>query len=349
MQHKLHKILPLLAALLIVTADTASAAKPQSFDADVEKFVSEMNLKYGLGLNRLRELMGKVTYQQSIIDAITRPAEAKPWAKYRPIFITPSRIAQGVEFWNENTALLERAEQVYGVPAQLIVAIIGVETRYGRNIGKYPVVDALSTLAFGYPKRAEFFRRELAQFLLLIQEERIEPDEALGSYAGAMGLPQFIPSSYRAYAVDFDGDGQRDLWHSKADVIGSVAAYFKQHGWKRGGDITTRVSGVESRHDPFVEAGMKPSFTFGKLRKTGVRSEQPVADDALASLIRLDGETEYEHWLGLHNFYVITRYNHSNLYAMAVYQLSREILSERGRQAQAENRAETDSDRLENK
>lgn len=349
MQHKIRTTLLLLAALLLVTAETVSAAKPGNFDADIEKFVLEMNLKHGLELNKLRELMGKVTYHQSIIDAITRPAEAKPWSKYRPIFVTPSRIAQGVEFWNENNGLLEKAEQVFGVPPELIVAIIGVETRYGRHIGKYPVVDALSTLAFGYPKRAEFFRRELAQFLLLIRDEQIDPDAAVGSYAGAMGLPQFIPSSYRAYAVDFDGDGQRDLWHSRADVIGSVAAYFKQHGWKRGGDITTRVSGVESRHEPFVEAGMKPSITFGKLRNTGVRSEQPVADDALTSLIRLDGETENEHWLGLHNFYVITRYNHSNLYAMAVYQLSREILSEHSRQTTPEKRAETDSDRLENK
>jgi len=323
----------LLAALLGITTAAAAAGKPASFDADMDQFIKEMNREHGLDLAELQALMDKAKYRQSIIDAITRPAEAKPWAKYRPIFVTPSRITQGVAFWEENAALLKRAEEDYGVPPQLIVAIIGVETRYGRYIGKYPVLDALSTLAFGYPKRGKFFRRELAQFLLLVREELIEPQKALGSYAGAMGLPQFIPSSYRAYAVDFDGDGQRDLWKSRADVIGSVAAYFKQHGWKKGGQITMRASGVDKRHDTFVEAGMKPSVPFKKLRQAGIRSAQPVADNTLTSLIRLEGEKAIEYWLGLHNFYVITRYNHSNLYAMAVYQLSREILAERNKRS----------------
>ena len=333
MQHKLRTTWLLLAALLCVTAATSvSAGKPSGFDRDIEKFVNEMNLKHGFELDKLQRVMDKAVYRQSIIDAITRPAEAKPWAKYRPIFVTPSRITQGVAFWNENAALLKKAEEDYGVPPEIIVAIIGVETRYGRHIGKYPVVGALSTLAFGYPKRADFFRRELVQFLLLTREEQIEPETALGSYAGAMGLPQFISSSYRAYAVDFDGDGQRDLWHSKADVIGSVAAYFKKHGWRAGGDVTTRVNGVDNRHETFVAAGMKPSISFGKLRQSGIKSEKPIADNALTSLIRLEGENGLEYWLGLHNFYVITRYNHSNLYAMAVYQLSQEILAEHNRE-----------------
>jgi len=333
MKHKQRVIPFILTVLLCISATIASAGKPDNFDADMERFVQEMSRKHGFKLKYLRQLMARAHYRQSIINAITRPAEAKPWAAYRPIFVTPSRTKQGVAFWDENEALLEKAEKKYGVPPELIVAIIGVETRYGRHIGKYPVVDALSTLGFGYPKRAKFFKRELAEFLLLIREEQIAPESALGSYAGAMGLPQFIPSSYRAYAVDFDGDNQRDLWNSKADVIGSVAAYFKQHGWKRGGPVTTRASGVNNRHKAFVEAGMKPSLTVSKMRRSGITSEQPVAGNAIASLIRLEGKNGHEHWLGLHNFYVITRYNHSNLYAMAVYQLSREILAERNRKA----------------
>lgn len=333
MQHKRCAFLLLLVTLLCTIALPVQATKPSGFDTDIQQFIAQMSKKHGLAQNELQQLMEKVVYRQSIIDAITRPAEAKPWSAYRLIFVTPSRIAQGVEFWNENAALLEKAEHDYGVPPQLIVAIVGVETRYGRHIGTYPVIDALSTLAFGYPKRGEFFRRELEEFLLLVREEHIEADMALGSYAGAMGLPQFIPSSYRAYAVDFDQNGQRDLWNSKSDVIGSVAAYFKRHGWSRGGQITTRASGADSRHDDFVAAGMKPSIAFAALRKAGIDSEQPVADDTLASLIRLDGDAGAEYWLGLHNFYVITRYNHSNLYAMAVYQLSQEILSEYTRQS----------------
>jgi len=289
--------------------------------------------------------MGKVNYRQSIIDAITRPAEAKPWADYRAIVVTPRRIEQGVEFWNENVELLQQAEREYGVPPEMIVAIIGVETRYGRNIGKYPVLDALSTLAFGYPKRAKFFKRELSEFLLLTRDEQVDPESAVGSYAGAMGMPQFIPSSYRAYAVDFDKDGQRNLWNSRADIIGSVAAYFKQHGWTRGAPITSRASGVNNKHEAFINAGMKPSFTVSKLRRAGIKSEQPIAGDALTSLIRLDGEKGLEHWLGLHNFYVITRYNHSNLYATAVYQLSREILAERNMKMQHDNKQEVDANK----
>lgn len=349
MQHKLRTTRFLLAALLGVTAGVLSAEKPSGFDRDMAQFVNEMSIQHGFESAGLRQLMEKVVFRQSIIDAITRPAESKPWWKYRPIFLTSSRISQGVTFWNENAVLLQKAEEDYGVPPELIVAIIGVETRYGQHIGSYPVVDALSTLAFGYPKRSDFFRRELVQFLLLTREERIAPETALGSYAGAMGLPQFIPSSYRAYAVDFDGDGQRDLWHSRADVIGSVAAYFQKHGWKAGGAVTTRVSGVESRHEAFVTEDLKPSISFGELRRSGIRSEEPVADSTLASLIRLEGDNELEFWLGLHNFYVITRYNHSNLYAMAVYQLSREILAQHNKLTNPEGLLVTDSGRPESK
>ena len=321
-------ILAWLAAGLFYTG-TATATKPAGFDAEIETFVLEMSTKHGFDRSWLRQLMRGVEYRQNIIDAISRPAEAKPWSQYRPIFVTPDRAGEGVVFWNNNKALLEQAEKEYGVPPEIIVAIIGVETRYGTHSGKYPVLDSLSTLAFGYPKRAAFFRRQLEEFLLLSREEEIDLQAATGSYAGAMGKPQFIPSSYRSYAVDFDGDGRRDLLQNDADVIGSVAAYFKQHRWRPGDPITSRADVTGDGHQRYLEAGMKPSIAIAELQRAGVQPAQRLPGDALSSLILLEGKGGPEYWLGLHNFYVITRYNHSNLYAMAVYQLSQKISQQR--------------------
>jgi membrane-bound lytic murein transglycosylase B len=312
---------------LLLAAPGAQAGKPETFDRDISLFVSEMAEQHGFDKAELAKLLAGARYRQKIIDAITRPAEGMSWERYRPIFVTDSRASEGVEFWNRHQRLLEQAQQKYGVPPEIIVAIIGVETRYGRHAGSYPVIDALATLAFGYPRRADFFRRQLEEFLLLSREEKVNPASATGSYAGAMGQPQFIPSSYRSYAVDFDGNGQRDLWNSTADVIGSVAAYFKRHGWRPGERITLRVEGAGRQHDRFVEAGMKPSIKLGELKTAGIGGDTGLGPERLASLIRLEGREGDEYWLGLDNFYVITRYNHSNLYAMAVYQLSREILS----------------------
>jgi membrane-bound lytic murein transglycosylase B len=291
----------------------------------VDEFVEEMVREHGFDRAGLAELMSRAQFQQSIIDAMTRPAEAKPWYQYRPIFVTESRIRDGVAFWEEHEALLERVSDDYGVPPEILVAIIGVETRYGGYTGRHRVLDSLHTLAFGYPRRADFFRGELEDFLLLAREEGIDAEGAKGSYAGAMGKPQFISSSYRAYAVDYDGDGRRDLWDSDADVIASVANYFKRHGWRPGEPITVRAHGVGDGHQAFVEAGMKPSLRVEELRRAGLEIDPAIDGDALASLIELDTGPGNEHWLGLHNFYVITRYNHSNLYSMAVYQLSQEI------------------------
>jgi len=321
----------LLSLLLSLPTASVLAARPASFDQGIDDFIQEMTAKHGFNQQQLRQLMSQANYRQSIIDAITRPAEAKPWREYRPIFVTPERAAEGVTYWQANQGLLERAEQDYGVPPEIVTAIIGVETRYGRHAGTYPVIDALSTLAFAYPKRAKFFRRELEEFLLLSREEQVSSDKALGSYAGALGKPQFIPSSYRQYAVDFDNDGRRNLWDSDADVIGSVAAYFKRHGWQRGRPVTSRALGVTESHRKLADRGMKPSIRLDHLQATGIRPEQPLSlpDDTLSSLIRLEGDNGTEYWLGLPNFYTITRYNHSNLYAMAVYQLSQEIKRQR--------------------
>lgn len=321
----LHALIPTFACvgLLLGLVSPASADLPPG----AKKFIDELVSADGFDRAELTRLLEKAKKRQSILDAISRPAEGLPWWKYRRIFLTNKRARAGAQFWNENRDVLERAQREYGVPPEIIVAIIGVETFYGRNTGSYPVLDALHTLGFYYPKRSRFFRKELGEFLRLSREEGIDPTEPLGSYAGAMGRPQFISSSYRAYAVDFDGDGKRDIWKNNEDVIGSVGNYFARHGWRAGAPITARAYDVESKHKRHVKAGMKPSLKIGALRRDGLNISAALDDGLVTSLIELETRSGKEHWLGLHNFYVITRYNHSNLYAMAVYQLSREILA----------------------
>ncbi|MFO7594548.1 MAG: lytic murein transglycosylase B [Pseudomonadota bacterium] len=322
------KLLLIPALLLTSTALPAGdflEQYPQS-----REFIHEMSDKHNFSLKELEALFAQVEHKQSIIDAISRPAESKPWHQYRPIFVTTSRIRQGVEFWQQNEQLLQRAEKEYGVPAHIIVAIIGVETRFGRHSGSYRVMDALSTLAFDYPKRADFFRGQLEEFLLMSRKEKREPLEFLGSYAGAMGMPQFIPSSFRAYAVDFDNDGRRDLWENTSDVIGSVANYFSRHKWRTGEPVASRASLNGEPPQAVIDKGYRPSLTLGELKGMGV---QPVADyndgHEVALLALESAPGEYEYWVALHNFYVITRYNHSPLYAMAVHQLSEAIRTSR--------------------
>ncbi len=311
-------------ATLAKTEPPAPATPPMDWNKAVDNFAHKMARKHGWDSRKLIQQLHKARYQKSIIDAMNRPAEGMPWHGYRKIFIKPKRIEGGVRFWRENHALLERAEKKWGVPPQIITAIIGVETYYGDNAGKYRVLDALGTLAFAYPKRATFFAKQLDEFLQLHREEKIDLFDSLGSYAGAMGMPQFIPSSYRAYAVDFDDDGKRDLLHSTADVIGSVANYFAQHGWKRGQPVALRL-----RPDQIptkVSDDMKPNIPLTRFTAKGVKLPEGAKPSDLGSLISLEQKNGMEHWLGLRNFYVITRYNHSNLYAMAVYQLSEKIL-----------------------
>jgi membrane-bound lytic murein transglycosylase B len=293
---------------------------------DVKGFIDEMVSKHRFDRAELTGLLQQASFRQDIIDAITRPAEAKPWYQYRSIFLTSARAEGGATFWRNNRDDLRKAEELYGVPPEIIVAIIGVETRYGANTGRHRVLDALSTLAFGYPPRSGFFRKELEQFLLMAREEGMTPTGPKGSYAGALGKAQFIPSSFRAYAVDFDGDGKRDLWDSNADAIGSVANYFVRHGWRPGEPVTVRAGAAGTSHQRFVDAGMKPSIRVKDLYAAGITTAARLDPTALTSLIKLETADGHEYWLGLHNFYVITRYNHSNLYAMAVYQLSQEIL-----------------------
>lgn len=292
---------------------------------DVTTFIDEMVNEYQFSREEMQNWFAQAKKKQNIIDAISRPAEKTlTWKGYRKIFVTRSRIQKGVEFWRDNEATLAKAEQEFGVSASVIVAIIGVETRYGKNKGSYRVIDALSTLGFDYPPRAKFFRKELKQFFLLAREQKQNPLDLIGSYAGAMGYGQFIPSSYRAYAVDYTNDDFADIWNNPTDAIGSVANYFKRHGWKKDQPVIVRMRINEGYNKEILNDSLKPKHTVNSLLEQGYTPVEKLSDQS-ANAIRLQGKHGAEFWMGLHNYYVITRYNHSRLYAMAVWQLSQEI------------------------
>lgn len=295
------------------------------------EFIARAVKEFGLDATELEILLANAEFKQSIVDAISRPAEGKAWFEYRPIFLTERRIKEGVEFWQDNRELIQKVSQKFGVDPQIIVAIIGVETLYGKITGSYRVLDALTTLGLYYPKdlvrdRSGFFSTELMQFIKLGKEENLPLTEVTGSYAGAMGMGQFIPSSYREYAVDFDGDGSRDLWRSTPDVVASVANYLHRHGWKLG-DPVTATAIVSASADPELAspASYKPELTVGEIAKRGYRSDPGLSLDRPAAVLKLDGQGKPDYWLTFDNFYVITRYNRSPKYAMAVLQLSEEI------------------------
>lgn len=314
-----------LSLSLLLTGACATALAGDEPTRDFHDFAERMTKRHGLDRDKVLDWLAASERQQSIIDAISSPAEGLPWHRYRGIFVTSSRIKGGAAFWRRHAALLDRAEARYGVPPALIVAIIGVETRYGQYTGRHRVIDALRTLAFDYPPRADFFRGELESFLLLCAEEGIDPLRPKGSYAGAVGMPQFIPSSYRAYAVDFNDNGRTDLWDEMPDVVGSVANYLAEHGWQAGQPVITRaeVSGEDWR--AFDTSGLKPNTTVGELRAAGVDLAADYPDDSDARLFVLDGDDGNQYWVARRNFYVITRYNHSALYALAVHQLATAI------------------------
>jgi len=320
----------LLGAALMSTSVAVADITPGQAEKEKQDFVLQMSQQHGFDPQSLTKTLNQAEIKQSILDAISRPAEKTlTWTQYRNIFIKPNRIEGGVKFWNENEADLNKAYQQFGVPPEIITAIIGVETFYGKHTGGYRVLDALTTLGFHYPPRSKFFRKELSQFLLLTREENVEPTAPTGSYAGAMGKPQFIPSSFRHYAIDFDKDGQRDIWSNNTDVIGSVASYFSRHGWRKNQPVTVPAGSVSDKHSEMLRAGMKPSITVERMREAGITIDENIRPGQLSSLVELVVTDGKEYWAGLHNFYVITRYNHSNMYAMAVYQLSQEILKAR--------------------
>ncbi len=293
---------------------------------EVRTFIDEQ-VAAGRNREQIEALFVDAEPQQRILDLISSPAEARPWKDYRPIFVNDLRIERGERFMQEQAASLARAEAEFGVNRALIAAIIGVETNYGRNTGGFRVLDALVTLGFDYPPRADFFRSELGEFLALVEEEGLDIHETRGSYAGAMGRGQFISSSYRHYAVDFDGSGQRDLLNSWPDAIGSVANYFRQHDWHTGEPVVARARVEGDAHEALLSRNYQARFDLDQLAEHGVYPAGDVARDGLYSLIRLEVEDGYEYYLGYPNFYVITRYNRSPLYAMAVHQLA-EALAE---------------------
>jgi membrane-bound lytic murein transglycosylase B len=319
-----------IAACLVAAATPAGTRyKRYSDREEVRDFVDALVEKHLFNRAELLGMFRRVQQQQSVLDAVSRPAERiLTWSDYRPIFVTPDRIEDGVRFWRENKALLQEAEKSYGVPAQIIVAIIGVETRYGKQTGKYRVFDALTTLGFEQNQRQDFYRSELEHFLLLARDQRLDPLAVRGSYAGAMGMPQFISSSYRQYAVDFNKDGRVDLWESPGDVIASVANYFKRWGWQQGAQVVipAKVTGdVSEIAIGRARKNLKPGNTYEILQQAGVTVDTGLPPDTEAYLIELETTEGLDYWLGLHNFYVITRYNGSAMYAMAAYQLGQEI------------------------
>ncbi len=311
----------------IVVARAAPEVHPSLAQrADVQAFIREMAARHGFNPARLQAVFSRAQTQPSIIAAMSRPAEAKPWHAYRNIFVNDRRIRGGVKFWRTHAAALAEAERVYGVPPEIVVAIIGVETQYGGNMGSYRVLEALSTLAFDYPRRASYFRKELVNYLLMTRAEGIDPLALRGSYAGAMGLGQFMPSSFLSYAVDFDGDGHRDLWGNPRDAIGSVANYFNKHGWRPGEQITIPASVSGAGYFGLVSRTLSPpEDSVASLQAQGVLPVGPVSGSQAAMLLEFESRNGPEYWLGFTNFYVITRYNHSQLYAMAVYQLGQAI------------------------
>ncbi len=302
--------------------------------AAVDDFIQEMVREHQFKPQELQPIFNALTVREDILQSISKPAEKTlQWHQYRPIFLTPERISEGVAFWQQHAPLLQQAERQFGVPAEIIVAIIGVETRFGKRLGQYRIAESLATLAFAYPPRAAFFRSQLKEFLLMGREEGFNPLELYGSYAGAMGQPQFIPGSYRSFAIDFDGDGRRDLWNSPADVIGSVANYLARHQWRRGETIAVpaTVNAAADSVAALVKQGYKPHLPLNELASHGLQPTSPLTAlprPTHAALLALQQSSGAEYWLVFNNFYAITRYNHSELYAMAVYQLAEAIRSQ---------------------
>ncbi len=336
-----------LTALPVVAATAGSKSKRPAVHAqpgyaqrpEVKIFIDELVASDGFNRAALTQIFAAARYQPKIVEAMQRPLLAPPkWYEYAPRFLTPTRIDAGVAYWNDHAAVLAQAEEVYGVPAEVIVAILGVETLYGRNTGTYRALDALATLAFDYPRRASFFRGELKQFLLLTRDLGVSPLTPKGSFAGALGMPQFMPGSYRNFAVDFDGDGRVDLWMSPADIVGSVANYLARHDWQRGQPVLLPAKIVAQ--DPTavlrrLDGGLSERRAMELWAGDGVVADA-LPPDLLpepVGLLLLEekgaAEDEASYWIACNNFYVLSRYIRSRLYADAVWELAQAIKSAR--------------------
>lgn len=296
---------------------------------DVQEFIQSVHQKHGIPVTKIAAFLSPATQQTRVLELIAKPAEGKPWSKYRPIFLTDKRIDAGEKFWEKNAVTLKRASEAYGVPEEIIVAIIGVETFYGTRMGGFSVLDTLVSLGFDYPPRSAFFLSELEHLILLADEESLDPHKLKGSYAGAMGMGQFISSSYRNFAIDFDADGDRDLFTSTEDAIGSVANYFQQHDWQTGKWVISQASVTGQGFEQLDANNRKPQFSAAQLKAAGVYSKGPLSANEQLVYLKLEGASGIEHWVGHHNFYVITQYNHSVKYALAVFQLAEAIKNKR--------------------
>lgn len=323
----------LVLLLSILFAGGLGSARADSYTErpEVQQFIETMIARHGFDAEALNQLFAQAqaspVVTQTMTDQVTQPLT---WTRYRSNFVNPWNIRQGVLFWQQNATALKHARQAYGVPEEVIVSIIGVESRYGKIQPHFLEFNTLITLAFDYPRRAEFFRGELEQFLLLTREEHLDPRLVKGSFAGAMGIPQFMPGSYRSYAVDFNRDGHRDLRGSTTDAIGSVANYLKAFGWKDGQPVALRAylpAGSEQDLGNHVSTTLKPEWSVDELQSLGLTTAERLSPADWVALLALEGENGREYWLGFDNFYTITRYNRSLHYAMAVYQLSQEIRS----------------------
>lgn len=291
---------------------------------DVKSFINDTHKKYALPKEQIKNALAQAKLQKRVIHSIKHPKEAKAWTDYRKIFITPYRVSKGIEFMSNNQKLLNKASQQYGVPPEIIAAIIGVETSYGNKQGNYRVIDSLSTLAFNFERRAPFFKKELANFLKLCDEQHINPTTVFGSYAGAIGQPQFMPSSYRAYAVDFNGNGSKDLRNSTADSIGSVANYLSVHGWKANEGVIEQVSIQNNQSKKLITSVKYAKYPLQKFSAQGIKGSNAKAATK-GSLVEFKSPKTTEYWLAYPNFYVITKYNTSSQYALAVFLLAQKL------------------------
>ena len=323
----------LLSLLLILIPATLSAGT-KTPEQRISEFYMQLQQEHDFSKEELDKWFSNVEFNQNIIDTMNRPAEKRlTWMEYRDIFVKPDRIQQGINFWNNHAAILAEAEEKYKVPANLIVGLIGVETRYGKIMGRHDIFRSLYTFAFHYPRRAKFFTRELSSFLILAREQGWEVGEMKGSYAGAMGYGQFMPSSYQAYAVDFDADGKIQLVDNVRDAIGSVANYIKQHRWVPGGPTVMPVAVSSTSADVLLSKGMKPDRTLAELKAAGVTVPDNMDESTKVSFFKLDDDVGL-YWIGFQNFYVVSRYNPRVFYTKAVLELADAIKLQRQNAAQ---------------
>ncbi len=330
-------------ATLATTAPSVTPAPPLGplvplEEDSVDVFIDEMAAKHGFDRGELERVFGRIRSSAKIVELMDRQAKLKPWQDYRALFVNREKITHGFRFWRNNADKLAEAREKYGVPEEVIIAVIGVETHYGRNTGRFGVLEALTTLAFDYPKRSKMFRLELEHYLLLAREETLALATPRGSYAGAMGIAQFMPGSYRRYAIDFDGDGKRDLFENTSDAIGSVANYLTAHGWQRGEPVAIPANVESSAATSFEASKLSTRASLEELKNRGVTVSGAYPGEKEAIPLALHNREGAEYWLAFDNFYVITRYNNSVYYAMAVYQLSRELRKQKDAQAAAADR-----------